>query len=353
MNELIVRPTTEIAKQDVTTLSADQFTQPQKAAIILSALEPADAAEILKGFSQSSLLRFAKEINAQKTVPASVLLNVAGEFLSELGDGTDVKGGADQVRKFLGQFLDDAEVDRIMSDVDGSKQRTVWERLVSAPPPKLATYLQSQHPQTVATILSKLKPNGAAAVLELLDREFAQAAVLRLSRIPSLDRSRLEKIEGVIEHEFLSVISRQAGSVKPAELIGDLMNNISGSARDDFLQQLESADAKLAQEVTRVMFTFTDIADRLQPRDVALIIKDTEEQDLMTAFRHAQDTANPSLDFMLSNLSKRLSERITEDLEAMDAVKDKDGEAAQMKIVAIIQQKAKAGEISLIENDED
>lgn len=353
MNELIVRPTMDLVSPKAAGSGAADFSFAQKAAIILSILDPADAAELLRGFDQSSLLKFAKVISAQKAVPTAVLLDVVNEFLAELGEDTSVKGGAGQVRALLGQFLDEADVDRILADVEGSVKRSVWERLGTAPAAKIASYLQLQHPQAVSVALSKMRPNTAASVLELLDRDFAKEAVLRLSRIPTLDEKKMKKIESVIERDFLSAITRQAGSVNPAELIGDLMNNISSAARDEFLQKLDEVDAKLAQEVTRVMFTFADIVDRLEPRDVAMVIKETEDEDLMIAFKYAMDTDNPSLEFMLSNLSKRLTERIREDLDAMDGVKEKEGEAAQMKITSMIQKKAKMGEIKLIEKDDE
>jgi len=103
--------------------------------------------------------------------------------------------------------------------------------------------------------------------------------------------------------------------------------------------------------VTRVMFTFADITTRVPTNALAGIIKDVEEEKLLISLRHARDTENPSYDFVISNISKRMAERFAEDIEAMEAPKDKDAEAAQMEIVNIIQKKAKMGEISLYEPD--
>jgi len=77
------------------------------------------------------------------------------------------------------------------------------------------------------------------------------------------------------------------------------------------------------------MFTFTDIVDRVEPRDVSSITRSIDEEILMTALKSAQTQGMPTAPFMLSNLPKRLSERIKEDLDAMPDVKLKDGEAAQ------------------------
>jgi len=348
MNELIVRPTTDVAR----TVSAPGSAMPtpaEKAAIILSILEPTDAAELLKSFDQSSLLVFARVISSLKPVPSNIMTNVVNEFLTALGEENNVRGGEEQVRKLLSGFLDDAQIDEILSDIAGKDVRSVWERLGDAPNAKAAGFLQLEHPQTVAIVLSKIRPDKAARILEEMERTFAQSAVLRLSRVPNLDPVVMRKVESVIEKDFLSAMSRQSGSVKPSELIGDLMNNVSGAARDEFLENLGEANQELQLEVLRVMFTFADIASRVEGRDVAKIVKAVEEEQLMIALKYAQETGNQSFDFIMANLSKRLAERMSEDVEAMDSVKASDGETAHMAITNIIQKMSKMGEIKLIE----
>lgn len=325
----------------------------EKAAIILSLLDPEDASQLLREFSPDSLLKFAKVINSLKPVPQAVMIDVVTEFLMALGEETNVRGGQDQVRKFLSQFMEPADVDRILTDISGGTNRPVWERLGEAPNDKAAAFLQLEHPQTVAIVLSKLRPDKAAAILEELDRELAQGAVLRLSRVPTLDEAVIKKVEQTIDNDFLSAIKRQSGGVKPAELIGDLMNNVSGAAREQFLENLGEANQELQSEVLKVMFTFADIATRVATTDVAKLVKEVEEEQLMIALKYALDSGNPSFEFIMGNLSKRLSERLTEDIEAMEPVKEKDGEAAQMAITGVIQRLAKMGEFKLIEVDPD
>lgn len=352
MNELIVRPTTDMIRTGPVPGSA-MPSPAEKAAIILSVLDPADASELLKTFDQKSLLKFAGVISSLKPVPSNIMVSVVTEFLTALGEETNVRGGEEQVRKLLSEFLEPDQIDEILSSVAGRDIRSVWDRLGDAPNTKAASFLQLEHPQTVAIVLSKVRPDKAARILEEMERNFAQTAVLRLSRIPTLNPDILKKVEVTIETEFLSAISRQSGSVKPSELIGDLMNNVSGSARDEFLENLGEVNQELQQEVLRVMFTFADIATRVEGRDVAKIVKAVEEEQLMIALKYAQDTSNPSFEFIMANLSKRLAERINEDVAAMESVKDKDGEAAHMAITNIIQKMGKTGELKLIEIEPD
>lgn len=354
MNELIVRPGTEMTEVPAPVETRDfSPTRPQKAAIVLSLIDANSAADLLKDFNERTLLQFAKAVSELKPVPPRLVEQVALEFLSELSERTDVKGGISQVREFLGQFLDADNVERIIQELNGEDIRPLWERLADAPIDETVSLLALEHPQAVAVILSRLRPDKSAAVLERLETDFAQLVVLRMSKAPSPVPSVIRDVEDVLDEDFLSVISRKSSAIKPAELIGTLMNNVSGAARDGFLQHLEEADASFAQDVAREMFTFADIVERVPPMTVPMIVKDMEEERLLIALRFARDSNNPSYDFFMGNLSKRLSERLAEDIDSMEEVKEKDGEAAQMEVTNLIQKKAKMGEIKLIEQEFD
>lgn len=329
--------------------NAPDLSRAQKAAIILSLVDPADAAEILKELSENALLIFARAVSELKPINAEALNAVVIEFLIELGESSDVRGGVDQVRAYLGQFMDDDAVNNIINDVMGKTGRPIWERFAEAPLDAAVGYLELEHPQSISIVLSKVRADKSAQILEMLDTELAQNVVMRMSRVANLDPETVAAVEEAVDRHFLSAIQRNTNAVKPAELIGSLMNNVGSDARDGFLAFLEESDSALAAEVSRVMFTFADITTRVPTNGIAGIIKDVEEEKLLMALRHARDTENPSYDFIISNISKRMAERFTEDLDAMEAPKDKEAEAAQMEIVNIIQRKAKMGEIQLYE----
>jgi flagellar motor switch protein FliG len=146
-------------------------------------------------------------------------------------------------------------------------------------------------------------------------------------------------------------MERSQGTRKPADLIAALMNHLSSDIRDSLLQHMGEQSPRLAQDVQRVMFTFSDIASRVGARDIAKVVKSLEEMVLLTAMKSAQERNDPAVDFILGNIAKRLAERFAEDLEAMPEVRRKDGEAAQAEVVAAIQVLVKAGEIKMIEID--
>lgn len=322
-----------------------------KAAILITALGPEAAGLILGGMNEANIRQFAIAISKIERIPPGLLEATIFEFFDELGDDATIRGGADKARAFIGEVLDDASVARIMEDVEIGGGASLWEELSASSDRALASFLQGEHPQTGAVILSEMRTDKAARILELLEPEHAQIIVLRLSRIPRVDLDVIELVQDVIARNFLSAMRREKSSRKPADLIGSLLNNISGSVRDKFIENLEAEKPTLAQEVMRVMFTFGDITSRLEVRDVTLLVRNVEEPVLMTALKAGEENYPNTVEFILGNLSKRLSERLVEDLAAMRDVKRRDGEIAQMEVVKAVQTLAQKGEIKLVEMD--
>lgn len=327
----------------------EELARSEKAAIVLAALGPQHAADILRQLGEVNIRRFARIVARIGLVPAAVIDGVVAEFLIELGGAQDVCGGLAAARKLLEGVVDKETYDRIMEEIQGMTATTIWDRLGKAPVGPLANFLAAEHPQVGAVVLARLKPDRAARVLERLPAAAAQTIVLRMKNVPRIDPSVLEVVKGVLEEEFLSVIQREQATRKPAELLASLMNHVSGAAREQFLKDLEADEPEFAAEVQRVMFTFADITARVNPRDVTAITRAVPEDVLMAALKTGMETAPQVVEFILGNLSKRLAERMTEDLGAMMVPPLKEGEAAQAEIIKAIQALAQRGEIKLLQ----
>ena len=301
-------------------LRPEQMPSPiEKAAMILTAIGPEQAAGFLRDLAEPDMERFARAINGLGKIGQEVLDAVIVEFLELLTTGPELSGGSKAARKLLAAVLDDEdEVQRLIDGRRRSEVRSVWERLNDTPPPTLANFLQAEHPQTAAVVLSELRSEVAASVLERLERGFAQTVVLRLSRVPQLDAPVAAAIQGAIERDFLSVLQRNLSKRRPADLIAGLMNNISTEVREGFLSYLEAQEPSLAQDVQRTMFTFEDISVRLHGRDVAGVLRDVAEEVLLKALKLGEAQSSPTVAFILENLPRRLSERYVEELAGLD-----------------------------------
>ncbi|MEM9010050.1 MAG: FliG C-terminal domain-containing protein [Pseudomonadota bacterium] len=322
---------------------------PQKAAIVLAAAGPEVASALLRDMGEEAMRTFARTISHMDRIPPETVEAVIEEFLAALGRGESVVGGPTVARRILGAALDDTALDQVMDDISEVRTFPVWERLGQVSVAALARFVGREHPQVGTVILTRIRSDIAARVLERLTPELGETIVLRMTRAPQLDADVLRQVEAVIEEEFLSVVQRAKSTRKPADLLADLMNQMSGVRRDAFLQQLEEEQPTFAAEVQRIMFTFGDIPMRVSPRDVARILRAVEEPVLMAALKSAQATAPQAVEYIVGNISKRLAERMQEDLGQMLEVPLKEGEAAQAEVIKAIQALAQTGEFALIE----
>ncbi|MCB1354252.1 MAG: hypothetical protein KDK03_16105 [Rhodobacteraceae bacterium] len=330
-------------------VSTESLSQIQKAAVVLAAIGPELASGCLRELAEEDMERIARTLGALGKVSQDLLDAVIIEFLEALTTGLELSGGERVTRELLAGLIPDDEIDRILGSIPAAKGRGVWERLNAAPIKALAAFLGVEHPQTVAVIVTELRPEVAASVLGELDRNFAQSVVLRLARIPSMDKAVANAMKTAIDRDFLSVLQSTLSKRRPAELIAALMNNISSDVREGFLGFLESKNEQLALEVQRTMFTFDDIATRLNSRDVSSVLREMDEEEVLKALKRGQQQQSATVDFIISNLARRLAERYTEDLAAMPPVPAKEGEAAQIELTKIILEMSNRGTIQLLE----
>jgi flagellar motor switch protein FliG len=343
-------PVPETPVDDVKALTAD-LTLADKAAIILAALGPEAAPHVLQGVGETTIRRFAQAMSGLYRISPDVLEQTIVDFTRELGSRQTIRGGAGEARRILRELLDDDSVSRIMDDVDVAGGRTLWEKLSNSSDQALAGFLRHEHPQTAAVVLSKMRSDKAARILERLDPEFAQIIVLRLARVPRLDSEVMALMTQVIQREFLSVMQREQATRRPADVIGSMMNNVSSAARARLLEQLEQEKPKLARQVQKVMFTFTDIADRVAQKDAGLLLKAVDERVMLTALKMAEHNAPKIIDFFLGNISRRLAQRLEGELKQTPDPTPREGEAAQAEVVNVCRELAKNGELALTEED--
>jgi flagellar motor switch protein FliG len=235
--------------------------------------------------------------------------------------------------------------------VEGPSGRTIWEKLSNCSDEAVANFLKLEHPQTAAVVVSKLRADKAARVLERFSPAFARDVMLRLGRVHRLDSSVLEDVKKILYRDFLGTLRREQATRKPADVIGNMMNFVSSDPRGELLEHLKEARPELAEEVQRVMFTFPDIATRVNPREVGAVLKEVDNDIMMTALKTARAATPRVVEFILTNISKRMAAQIEEDIESMPPIKARDGETAQAEVIRTIQAMAARGDIQLIEPD--
>lgn len=329
----------------------ERMTPAEKATVVLVALGPETASRLLAEVGEQRLRRFARIVKDLREISPEAVERVIAEFLHKIEDSRSIGGGADEARRFLGEVLDQNEVNQIMGDLD-IKGRSVWSLLGDIDDARIAVWLRTEHPQVAAIALARLNSVKAAKVLEMFDQEMADDIIVRMGPAASADAAVAERIGKVIARDFLPVALNRRGKQEPADLIASVINHVSGPSRDRLLDAMTNAAPKLAEAVRKVMFTFDHIPQRINPRDVGAITKTVEEETLLRAMKAAGEQ-HKTTEFILGNISKRLAERLREDMVALPDATRKEGEAAQAEVVAAVIELRDSGAIKIIVPEED
>lgn len=329
------------------------LTAPQKAAVIIGALGAEAAGPILEQMDESSLRNFANAMSKLKKIEPELVQSTIFEFLQELeAMENTVNGGLGQARSLLEQYVNEATLSRIMDDVDMPSVHNVWRKLGKVDDQALAEFLAREHPQTAAVVLSKLSAEHAARILSRVDPDRARDIVFGITKTASLDPSVIEAIGDSVSKDFLANQRAVGSRVKPADRIGSIMNYTAGDVRQHVLSFLTETQPEFAEEVKRKMFTFEDIHERLEKRDVAAVVRGADGDDLLKALAGAADNAPQSAEYILSSISSRVAEQIRADLAEVGKVKIREAEEAQNAILKIIREMEASGELKLISEDE-
>ena len=75
------------------------------------------------------------------------------------------------------------------------------------------------------------------------------------------------------------------------------------ATRDDMLSGLEETDAGFAEQVRRAIFTFENIPDRIEPRDIPKILREVDQAQIVNALAAAKANGQDNIsEFILTNL---------------------------------------------------
>ncbi len=275
------------------------------------------------------------------------------EFLIDFAQfDMTVSGGLNNARSLLKDYVPEATLTRIMDDIDTPSAHNVWQKLTAVDNQALAEFLAREHPQTAAVVMSKLSAEHAADILGRLPSERAREIVVGLKRTTSMDSNVVEAIGESVSKDFLEHYRGGGTSVKPEERIGMIMNYTSGEIRQAVLDFLGEKQPDFLEAVKARMFTFGDIQDRIEKRDITAIVRAADPDDLLKALVGAQETYPKTFEFIMSSLSSRVAEQMKEEISESGKVKVREAEEAQNAVLKVIRAMEAAKEIQLIVVDE-
>ncbi|MBR1470761.1 MAG: flagellar motor switch protein FliG [Lachnospiraceae bacterium] len=313
----------------------------QKAAVLLIALGPEMSSTVFKHLKEDEIEDLTLEIANTRSISPQVKEDVINEFYEIcLAQQYIDEGGITYAKELLEKALGSEKALDVIGKLTASLQVKPFEFVRKTDATQLLSFIQDEHPQTIALILSYLSANQAASIISALPQE-NQAEVAR--RIAQMDRTSpdvIQEVERVLESKLANLVNQDYTQIGGVDQVVEILNTTDRGTEKHIMEILEIEDPELADEIRKKMFVFEDIL-LLDGKSVQRVLRDVSNDVLELALKGTNEEVK---ELIFGNLSKRLAEMIKEDMEFMGAVRMKDVEDAQQKIVNIIR--------SLEENNE-
>jgi flagellar motor switch protein FliG len=331
------------ARRDVTSISGRQ-----KAAIIVRLLLAEGGRLPLQALPDTLQAALTEQIGAMRSVDRVTLRAVVEEFVTRLDAvGLSFPGGIERALDLLDGHISPAAATELRRQRAASAKTDPWDRIAALGTEELLQVLNEESVEVGAVMLSKLAVARAAELLGQLPGDRARRLAYAVGKTANINPETVRQIGQSLIGQF-SVTRIRAFDTDPEERVGAILNISPAQTRDDVLAGLGEEDAEFANRVRRAIFTFADIAARIEGRDVPKITRGVDQAVLVTALASAtseQDAA--SAEYILANLSQRMAATLREEMAARGAVKTKDGDAAQTALIAAIRELQSSGEIVL------
>jgi flagellar motor switch protein FliG len=329
---------------DVETPNYGALVPRQKAATLMIAIGPKNAASVLKFLTEDEVELLATEIARMGAVPRETQNSVLEEFYEEaLIHRYVLEGGVEYAREILEQWQG-SRGEEILERLMQSIQITPFSFLSQIEPDQLLQFLQDEHPQTVSLVLSHLPHSYSARVLAGLGEDKQGEVAMRLATMDRISPDVIRRVEDTLKLRLGSVthaeLTAQRDGVKD---LAEMLNQVDRTTERAILTTLADTDPELAEKVRALMFVFEDVST-LADRDIQEMLRGVETKTLALAMKGVREDVRQAI---FRNLSERASMSLKEEIEILGAVKMKDVEEAQSKIVNVIRNLDEMGKIVL------
>ncbi len=327
----------------------DEMSMAEKISIFLLQLGEEATANIFANMGIEDITEVSKYIADSKSIDKVIATAILEEFHAIIQSSQYLSsGGMEYAREILYKALGQDEAKKVLDRLSKTMANTQnFSYLSKIKPQQLADFIVNEHPQTIALILAHMEPTAAAEVIGLFSDELRSEIAMRMAKLGDISPSVIKRVSAVLESKLESLASYKV-EVGGPRAVADIFNRLGAKASKSTLTQIEQLDEELASSIKEMMFTFEDIV-ALDGTGIREILKVADKNDLMLSLKSAAEELKEKF---FSNMSERARAAFEEEMQFMGAVKVKEVEAAQRKIVETVQQLAEQGVLQVGENDE-
>jgi flagellar motor switch protein FliG len=324
-----------------------------KAAVIVRLLLAEGSPLPLSALPEHMQAALTEQMGQMRLVDRTTLGQVVEEFLAELEQvGLAFPGGIEGALTLMDGHISVTAANRLRRLAGASAKADPWDRIMVLDVERLVPVLEEESVEVAAVMLSKLPVPKAAALLGRLPGDRARRVAYAVSLTGNVDPETVRRIGQSLASQ-LDTLPARAFETGPVERVGAILNVSAALTRDDVLKGLDETDAGFADLVRRAIFTFVHVPGRLAARDVPKLVRIMDQPVLVTALAAATPgEQRKTAEFILENLSQRLSQALREEMLERGPVKEKDADEAMAAVISAIRQLEASGEIALIQPED-
>ena len=335
------------------------LTSRRKAAMVVQMMISQGRGLSLKDLPETVQLNLTRELGTLRMVDRDTVNAVAEEFAQLLDQvGLSAPGSLDGAVTALMDHISPEAAARLKSEESARLiAADPWAQITKLEIEELVPIMQDESTEVSAVVLSKLPVAKAAALLGKLPGEQARRITFAVSQTKGILPGAVNRIGQALAqaHCTKPIPAFDAG---PDARVGAILDSSGPATRDDVLEGLTEQDPTFADQVRKAIFTFADIPTRVRGLDVPNVVRAVDGDLLTTAMTFALSLGGAeaeSAEFIMSNMSQRMSDTLREDIGDRGKIRKSDGEDAMKSIIASIREAVDAGQMQLVdlEDEED
>ena len=329
--------------------SFDEMPIAEKIAILLLQLGEDNTAEIFTHMKVEPITEVSKYIAKGNSIDRTIAAAILEEFYAIFQSGKYMtSGGMEYARELLYRILGPEEAKRVLEKLTKSMQnKQNFSYLSKIKPQQLADFITHEHPQTIALILAHMEATEAADTLQFFSDDLRSEVAMRMAKLGDISPSVIKRVSAVLESKLESLASYKV-EVGGTRAVADIFNRLGAKSSKSTLATIEQVDESLASQIKEMMFTFDDMVS-LDKNAITETLKAVDKGELMLALKSSPEELKEKF---FSAMSERAREAFEEEMQFLGAVKMKDVEAAQRKIVEVVDGLAEAGTIQMGSTEE-
>lgn len=329
-----------------------ELTGTQKVAVVLMQMDRANAAAVMRQFSEQEAGEIAAELVRLRRVDSEVAQRALAEVHELASSGASgTHGGKDFAAGLLEASFGSEKATTVLERIASTSAGRSFEFLAAAEPTQLVSLLDGELPQTIALVIAHLPVDVGSAVLTGFESGLRTAVARALATMGTASPEYVKVVAETLRARAGSTVGRReetevVGGIQP---LVDIINRSDAAVERDLLESLEADDPELADEVRSRMLTFADLVT-FERRDVQRVLRGIDPKTLALALKGA---AEPLVETIRANISDRTQEILNGEIESMGKVRVSQVEQARADIVRSIRELEAQGEITVQRGDEE